>query len=386
MKNIVILGCSGSIGSQTLDVAAMFPDCFRITGISAKGTHPDKLAHIIRDFQPACVVVEHESVVRELTPLTEKYGGTITTGQEKIEKLAAGQLVPVDVVVSAQSGISGVRPTIAALEAGVDVALANKETLVTGGEWAVSISRRTGSKLLPVDSEHCAISQCLAGVESAEVNRLILTCSGGPFHNHPDLDLETIPPSRALAHPTWTMGRKISIDSATLMNKGLEIIEARWLFDMPQEKIDVIIHPQSIIHSMVETRDGSVMAQLSTPDMRHPILYALSAGHHWPAPLPALDLTSIGSLTFSTPDTGRFPCLNLARQALIAGGTMTAVLNTANELAVDAYCAGKIGFMDIARVIESAMDAHLPVALNSLETISEVEIWTRSRIASQWAI
>ncbi len=316
--------------------------------------------------------------------MVEDYGGKIHI--DATSRLAAGELCPVDLVVSAQSGISGVLPTIAALQAGLDVALANKETIVTAGEWVMEICRRSGSKLLPVDSEHSAISQCLASLDSGEVKRLLLTCSGGPFFSRPELDLASISPEQALAHPTWNMGRKISIDSATLMNKGLEIIEARWLFDIQQQKIDVVIHPQSIIHSMVETSDGSVMAQLSHPDMRHPILYALSGGHHWVAPLPILDLTETGSLTFFPPDMKRFPCLKLARDALDAGGTMTAVLNAANEIAVDAFCARKIGFMDIPAVIRTAMDTHQPVPVDGVEVIAEVGLITRKTIAESWSI
>lgn len=386
MKKIVVLGCTGSIGSQTLDVISMFPDLFTLTGISARGSCPQKLIGIIERFKPQVIVVGSDTAGNLINDTVSACGGRLFTGTEAIEKLAAGHLVPVDLVVSAQSGTSGVRPTISALEAGVDVALANKETLVTGGAWVMSICHKSGSRLFPVDSEHSAIARCIAGMDRSEIKNLVLTCSGGPFFFRPEIDLEKVTPADALAHPTWNMGRKITIDSATLMNKGLEIIEARWLFDIPQERINVVIHPQSIIHSMVETFDGSMMAQLSVPDMRYPILHALTGGRHVSAPLPALDLARLGSLTFAAADTGRFPCLELARQALKAGGTMTAVLNTANEIAIDAFCRGRIGFMDIPRVIESAMAVHQPLQVSGLDVISEVEIRTARMISTRWPV
>jgi 1-deoxy-D-xylulose-5-phosphate reductoisomerase len=384
MKNIVLLGCTGSIGTQTLTVMDMFPDQFRLTGISARGSHPEKLEQIIRRFKPEAVVVEDTRCAEKLKHVvTPKILGV---GTEALESLAEGGLCETDLVVSAQSGTSGIIPSVAAINAGIDIALANKETLVTGGEWVMKRSTRSGSRILPVDSEHSAIYQCLQSLCREDVRRLILTCSGGPFNSQPDLDLNSVTPARALAHPTWNMGRKISIDSATLMNKGLEIIEARWLFDMPQEWIDVVIHPQSIIHSMVETQDGSVLAQMSEPDMRHPIAYALSGGRHRKAALPSLDLVSTSPLTFSHPDTSRFPCLNLARSALWEGGTMPAVLNTADEVAVDAFCDGKIAFTDIPRVIAFAMDKHKPEPLTGIDLIAAVDEWTRGVIRSEWGL
>lgn len=248
----------------------------------------------------------------------------------------------------------------------------------------MTLRSRTGSRIIPVDSEHSAIYQCLQSLNRNDVSRLILTCSGGPFSSQPDLDLNTITPEHALAHPTWDMGRKITIDSATLMNKGLEIIEARWLFDIPQERIDVVIHPQSIVHSLVETLDGSMLAQLSIPDMRHPILYALTGGRHPKADLPKLDLPSIRTLTFAKPDTERFPCLNLARIALREGGTMPAVLNTADEIAVKAFCDGKITFTDISRVIAFAMEKHTVKPLTGIDVIAAVDEWTQDVIRSEW--
>ncbi len=382
MKKIVILGCTGSIGTQTLEIIAMFPDQFQVTGISARGTYPDRLEHIIRRFKPKAVVVDDAGCAERIKTLPgiKNFG----LGRLASVALAGGKMCEVDLVVSAQSGTSGIIPTVAAIEAGIDVALANKETLVTGGEWVMTLRSRTGSRIIPVDSEHSAIYQCLQSLNRNDVSRLILTCSGGPFSSQPDLDLNTITPEHALAHPTWDMGRKITIDSATLMNKGLEIIEARWLFDIPQERIDVVIHPQSIVHSLVETLDGSMLAQLSIPDMRHPILYALTGGRHPKADLPKLDLPSIRTLTFAKPDTERFPCLNLARIALREGGTMPAVLNTADEIAVKAFCDGKITFTDISRVIAFAMEKHTVKPLTGIDVIAAVDEWTQDVIRSEW--
>ncbi|MGB3975391.1 MAG: 1-deoxy-D-xylulose-5-phosphate reductoisomerase [bacterium] len=382
MKKIIILGCTGSIGTQTLDIIDMFPDRFQVTGISARGTHPDRLESIIRRFRPEAVVVDDAACAKRLEnlPGIKNFG----LGQHALQALAGGQMCEVDLVVSAQSGTSGIIPTVAAIEAGIDVALANKETLVTGGEWVMALHKRSGSRIIPVDSEHSAIYQCLQSLDREDIDRLVLTCSGGPFSAQPELDLNTITPKHALAHPTWNMGGKITIDSATLMNKGLEIIEARWLFDIPQKRIDVVIHPQSIIHSLVETLDGSMLAQLSIPDMRHPILYALTGGRHPKADLPKLNLASVGSLTFAKPDTERFPCLNLARYALREGGTMPAVLNTADEIAVNAFRDGKIAFTDIPRVIAFAMEKHSTRPLNGIEVIGAVDAWTKEVIRAGW--
>lgn len=386
MKNIVILGCTGSIGTQTLDIVAAFPDKFRLTGVSARGSNPAALIAIAKKHRPKCMVVTDPEVAVQIQSSIQATGVTLYSGADFQCQLAAGDLVNADIVVSALSGTAGLVPTMAAIDNGLDIALANKETLVTGGQFVMDSVERSGAKLLPVDSEHSAIYQCLQHVHSEDLHRIILTCSGGPFSRKPELDLDTITPEDALAHPTWNMGRKITIDSATLMNKGLEIIEACWLFDTPQDRVDVVIHPQSIIHSMVETKDGSVMAQLSQPDMRHPILYALSESRHWKCELPRIDFTRLGSISFAAPDETRFPCLNLARQAMNAGGTATAVLNTANEQAVDAFCRNKIRFTDIPRIIEDAMEAHEVVTIDSLEIIKETESWTERYLRETWNI
>jgi len=386
MKNIILLGCSGSIGTQTLDVLSRFPDQFRLAGASARGGDPEKLIGILRDFQPDVMVIADKNVAAKIAEERGNSSTVILGGEDFHAQLAGGELSDADIVVSALSGTAGLRPTLSAIQAGIDIALANKETLVTAGEYVMALARKTGSSFYPVDSEHSAINQSLKGIQRDDLKRLILTCSGGPFSGQPDLDLSLISPEEALAHPTWNMGRKISIDSATLMNKGLEIIEACWLFDVPQDKVAVVIHPQSIIHSMVETSDGSIMAQMSKPDMRHPILYALSGEKHWATDLPRIDFGSLGNLTFNLPDINRFPCLTLARSALKSGGTMTAVLNKANEIAVDGFCAGKIGFMDIPGVIESTMDVHSVVEIDSIETITESEKWTERQVLKKWGI
>jgi 1-deoxy-D-xylulose-5-phosphate reductoisomerase len=283
----------------------------------------------------------------------------------------------VDIVICASSGTAGLEAVLAAIDAGKTIALANKEVLVMAGELVMNAARQRGVAILPVDSEHNAVHQCLHGRAHDEVRRLILTASGGPFREWPAEALTRVTPAAALRHPTWKMGRKITIDSATLMNKGLEVIEARWLFDVPAERIDVVVHPQSIVHSMVELSDGSVIAQLGVTDMRLPIQYACSYPERWEAALPALDLLSAGSLEFLPADTGRFPCLELAYRALRAGGTLPVVLNAANEVAVEEFLDGKLGFMAIPRVIEKAMNAHDVSRVSSLQVVRNVDAWAR---------
>jgi 1-deoxy-D-xylulose-5-phosphate reductoisomerase len=384
MKYIVILGCTGSIGTSTLDIIKRFPDRFRVSGISAKGSNPDTLVKICDSFTPEIVVVNDPECARNISSRIKP--SRLDVGVKALQDLAAGKLCSADIVVSAQSGSSGLLPTAAAVQAGKTVALANKESLVMGGEWMTQMCRKNGAKLLPLDSEHSAIHQCLNAVHKQDVKKLVLTCSGGPFSAQKNIDLNKVTPEQALSHPTWKMGPKISIDSATLMNKGLEIIEARWLFDVQQHNIDVVIHPQSIIHSMVETLDGSVMAQLSPPDMRHPILYALTGERHPETDLPRLDLTTTPGLTFFKPDVERFPCLNLARQALREGGTMPVVLNTANECLVNAFTAGQILFTDIPRIIDKVMQRHAPIVVTDIDTIIFADQWTRDILDSEWGV
>ena len=284
----------------------------------------------------------------------------------------------VDIVICASAGTAGLEAVLAAIEAGKTIALANKEVLVMAGELVTAAARARGVAILPIDSEHNAIHQCLHGRHQREIRRLILTASGGPFRGFSREALERVGPDAALRHPTWQMGRKITIDSATLMNKGLEVIEARWLFDVPAELIDVMVHPQSIVHSMVELNDGSVMAQLGVTDMRLPIQYACSYPDRWDAPLPPLDLTRAGQLEFLPPDRENFPCLGLAYRALRMGGTMPAVLNAANELAVAAFLEGRLGFTGIPRVIARTMDAHRVEPVTGLQVVRQVDAWARN--------
>jgi 1-deoxy-D-xylulose-5-phosphate reductoisomerase len=284
-----------------------------------------------------------------------------------------------DIVICASSGTAGLEAVLAAIEAGKTIALANKEVLVMAGALVTAAARARGVAILPVDSEHNAIHQCLHGRPTSEIRRLILTASGGPFRDHGHEALGRVTPEAALRHPTWRMGRKITIDSATLMNKGLEVIEAHWLFGVTASQIEVVIHPQSVVHSMVELTDGSIIAQLGVTDMRLPIQYACSYPERWQAPLPPLDLARCGRLEFETPAHDRFPCLGLAYRALRADGSLPVVLNAANEVAVDAFLDGKLGFTAIPRVIERTMDAHEPTGVGSLTVVRRVDAWARSR-------
>ena len=283
----------------------------------------------------------------------------------------------VDTVVSAAVGAAGLGPTCAAVSAGKTVALANKETMVVAGELLRGTAARTGARIIPVDSEHSAIDQCLRSGRRSEVRGLILTASGGPFHHRPARDFETVTPEEALRHPTWRMGKRISIDSATLMNKGLEVVEARWLFDIPAGKIDILIHPQSIVHSMVEFVDGSVIAQLGTADMRQPIQYALTYPERCNSPLPPLNWDTLGCLEFSRPDGHKFPCIALAYEALRMGGTAPAVLNAADEVAVDSFLDRRIRFSEIPQIIARTLESHDPRPADSLESILEADAWAR---------
>jgi 1-deoxy-D-xylulose-5-phosphate reductoisomerase len=365
VKTVTVLGATGSIGRRTLDLVTAFPQDFRVGGLAARGSDVALVAEQVRAHRPSAVALLDRAAVdrlaRELTaPKPELFGGP--------EGLAAvaGE-VPADVVVSALVGAAGLVPTLAAIRAGRTIALANKETLVMAGALMTRAAREHGVRLLPVDSEHSAVFQCLAGASSREVRRLVLTASGGPFRGRSRAALEGVTVGEALRHPTWRMGAKITIDSATLMNKGLEVLEAHWLFGVPFERIDVVVHPQSIVHSMVEFVDRSVLAQLGMPDMGIPILYALTYPDRLPCPAPALDLVALGSLTFEAPDETAFPCLGLARQAGRAGGAAPLVLNAANEVAVAGFLDGRCGFMDIPRLIGEALDTHAGVAAADLE-------------------
>jgi 1-deoxy-D-xylulose-5-phosphate reductoisomerase len=375
MKRLAILGSTGSIGVSTLEIVSEHPDCFQVTALTA-GRNLVLLEEQIERFSPDIVAVPDQNNARRLKDRIGPDGPQVLFGIEGLVACAAES--PADMVVSAIVGAAGLKPTLAAIEAGRDVALANKETLVIAGELVMSAVKKAGCKLFPVDSEHSAIYQSLKGHRKEDVRRLILTASGGPFRNWSFDDLQEVKPKDALAHPNWTMGRKITIDSATMMNKGLEVIEAHWLFDLSVDKIAVHIHPESIIHSMVEYVDGAVMAQLGIPDMKTPIAYALSYPERLPLDLPPLDLCRLGKLHFSAPDSQCFPCLDLAYKAIRLGGTAPAVLNAANELAVDAFLQEQISFLDIPRVIANVMEQHTPVAASGLEPILTADAWARS--------
>ena len=366
MKTVTVLGATGSIGRRTLDLIAAFPDQFRVGGLAARGSDVGLIAEQVRAHRPAAVALLDRAAVDRLARELPSPRPELLGGPEGLVALAGD--VAADVVVSALVGAAGLVPTLAAIRAGRTIALANKETLVMAGALMTRAARDRGVRLLPVDSEHSALFQCLAGAAPREVRRLVLTASGGPFRGWSRATLETVTVEQALRHPTWRMGAKITIDSATLMNKGLEVLEAHWLFGVPFERIDVVVHPQSIVHSMVEFVDRSVLAQLGMPDMGIPILYALTYPDRLPCPAPALDLVELGTLSFEAPDEAAFPCLALARQAGRAGGAAPLVLNAANEVAVAAFLAGRCGFMEIPRLIGDALDAHAGAAIDDLGT------------------
>ncbi|HHX13591.1 MAG TPA: 1-deoxy-D-xylulose-5-phosphate reductoisomerase [Clostridiales bacterium] len=377
-KRLVLLGSTGSIGEQTLEVVRRCPDNFVIAGLAC-GKRIDRLIRQIEEFRPQAVAVEEETAARRLRELFP--GLEALSGEAGLCRLA-GQ-IEADLVLNALVGVAGLKPTLEAGRAGRDVALANKETLVAGGELVTTCFKASGARLLPVDSEHSAIFQALAGNAPETVAKLILTASGGPFLGWNRAQLEQVKPEQALRHPNWEMGRKVTIDSATLMNKGLELIEARWLFDIPEERIEVVIHPESLIHSMVEYNDCSVIAQISLPDMRLPISYALHYPDRPDIGLTSLDFTQIGQMTFRQPDHENFPALELARQALRAGGGAATVLNSANEVMVDRFLNGKAGFLDIPDKVARALAAHRPVERPSLEELLEIDRVTRERVC-QW--
>ncbi|HXG04167.1 MAG TPA: 1-deoxy-D-xylulose-5-phosphate reductoisomerase [Candidatus Binatia bacterium] len=381
MKRITVLGATGSIGRRTLELVQSFPDEFSVAGLAARGRDVDLIAELVRKHAPRAVALLDPAAVDRLAERLPAPRPELLAGPEGLTALARD--VEADVVVAALVGAAGLVPTMAAIQAGRTVALANKETLVMAGRLMTAAARERGVALLPVDSEHSAIFQCLAGHNRSEVHRVLLTASGGPFRDLPAHRLEAVTVEEALRHPTWKMGAKITIDSATLMNKGLEVIEARWLFDLAPEQIQVVVHPQSIVHSMVEYIDGSVIAQLGVADMGVPILYALTYPERRPAPAPRLDLTRVGPLTFFEPDVARFPCLALARRALLAGGAAPVVLNAANEVAVAAFLDRRVQFTAIPALIERAL-SELPFGgCGSIDECVSVDAETRRRV-EEW--
>ncbi|MBF2029935.1 MAG: 1-deoxy-D-xylulose-5-phosphate reductoisomerase [Oscillatoriales cyanobacterium C42_A2020_001] len=386
MKAISLLGSTGSIGTQTLDIAAQYPDQFQIVGLAA-GSNVELLAQQVRQFHPKIVAIcekeklaELKAAIADLTPQP-----ILLSGDEGIVEVA--RYSEADVVVTGIVGCAGLLPTIAAIQAGKDIALANKETLIAGGPVVLPLLQQHGVKLLPADSEHSAIFQCLQGVPQGGLRRILLTASGGAFRDLPVEKLAHVTVADALKHPNWSMGRKITIDSATLMNKGLEVIEAHYLFGMDYDHIDIVIHPQSIIHSLIELQDTSVLAQLGWADMRLPLLYALSYPDRIATDWKPLDLVKAGDLTFREPDHQKYPCMKLAYAAGRAGGCMPAVLNAANEQAVALFLDEAIRFLDIPRLIEQVCDRYHPQNLSNpaLEDIIAADQWARQEalLASQ---
>jgi 1-deoxy-D-xylulose-5-phosphate reductoisomerase len=371
MKQIAILGSTGSIGQSALAVVDAHPDRLRVVGLAA-GENADLLAAQIARYRPQVVAMGSGGALDRLKPI-EATIQVVGAGREGLVAVASHP--DVEIVLCASSGTDGLEAVLAAIEHRKTVALANKEVLVMAGGIVTDAARRHGVDILPVDSEHNAIHQCLHGRQSSEIRRLILTASGGPFRGRAPSDLLTVTADDALKHPTWRMGRKITIDSATLMNKGLEVIEAHWLFGVRSDQIEVLVHPQSVVHSLVELTDGSMIAQLGVTDMRLPIQYAFSYPERWDGPLPSLDLARAGRLDFAAPDTVAFPCLRLAYRALDAERSLPVVLNAANEVAVARFLEGRIGFGSIPHVIERTMDAHVPVEVATLAAVRAVDRW-----------
>jgi 1-deoxy-D-xylulose-5-phosphate reductoisomerase len=379
MRTIALLGSTGSIGVSTLRLVREFPHRFRVHGMVA-GKNLSRLARQIKAFRPKCVAIQYEADMPRLRKLIGRTRVDILCGEVGASVVATAP--EVDVVLAAIVGGAGLVPTFKGLLAGKEIALANKEALVMAGEIFVKAAKQKGVRLLPVDSEHSAIFQCLQGNQRSEVDKIILTASGGPFLRAPLGGLEKVTVAEALKHPNWKMGQKITIDSATMMNKGLEVIEAHWEFEMPPNGIQVVIHPQSVVHSMVRYQDGAVMAQLGIADMRIPIAYALSYPHRLNGSWPPLDLTEHGELSFLPVEPKRFPALALAYAALKEGGTMPTVLNGANEVAVAAFLGGRIGFREIHRIIDKTMQRHRNFRAREIGAVLEIDRWARENAAS----
>ena len=374
MKRIAILGSTGSIGRSALAVVDAHADRLSVVGLAA-GENAELLAEQIARYRPRTVAMASGGAIDRLRRIGSVDAALAASGRDGLVAVATAP--DVDVVLCASSGTDGLEAVLAAIEHGKTVALANKEVLVMAGGMVTEAARRRGVTILPVDSEHNAIHQCLHGRKPSEVRRLILTASGGPFRGRKASELLNVSAEEALRHPTWRMGRKITIDSATLMNKGLEVIEAHWLFGVRADQIDVVIHPQSVVHSMVELTDGSTIAQLGVTDMRLPIQYAFSYPDRWNGPIPPLDLVRAGRLDFDVPDTVAFPCLRLAYRALEADRSLPVVLNAANEIAVARFLEGRVSFPSIAEIIERTMDAHVPAEMASLAAVRAVDQWAR---------
>lgn len=378
-KRLAIVGATGSIGLNALDIVRRYPDRFGVEVLTA-GSRVAQLATLAKEFKPRMVVIADTGKEKELARLLEGSDITVASGSRAIAEACA--LPSVDMAVIASVGYSGLLPTVTAIRAGKEIALANKETLVVGGEYVMPLVREYGVPLVPIDSEHSAVAQCLAGENIGDVKRLIITASGGPFRNTPIQRLRDVTPEDALRHPNWSMGAKITIDSATMINKAFELIEARWLFGLPLEKITPIVHPRSIIHSMVEFTDGSIKAQMGVSDMRLPISYALGLGHRLPGAEQPLDLLTCGVLEFEQPDYEKFPCLTLAGVALDRGGNVPCIINAANEVAVASFLNGKITFTDIYDLIVNAIQYISFDSEISLENFQATDAETRSYVSS----
>ena len=382
MKRLAVVGSTGSIGQNTLRVVDHLSDRFSVFALAANSA-VDRLAEQAAAFRPTVVAITDARRVDEFRNRCRELRISIpevVTGEQGLRQIASAS--EVDIVVSAAVGAAGLQPTYSAVASGKTVALANKEAMVVAGELLRKTAEKSGARIIPVDSEHCAIDQCLRSGRHSEVRRLILTASGGPFRETPVEHFANISPEQALKHPVWQMGKRITVDSATLMNKGLEVIEARWLFDIPAEKIDIMVHPQSVVHSMVEFVDASVVAQLGTADMRQPIQYALTYPERLPSSVSHLDWTTVPPLQFSPPDRSKFPCISLAYRAIEKGGTAPAVLNAADEVAVEAFLERRIAFSDIPKLIDATLEAHRVEPADSLQAIVSADKWAREFVVA----
>ncbi len=378
-RKVAILGSTGSIGENTLDVVAQFPERIEVVGLAA-GKNWERLVEQAKQFRPAIVSVADDSDAARMMDALPS-GTRLLSGERGLSEVAAG--AGADLVVSALVGAVGLPPTLNAIDVGASIALANKEVLVMAGELVTSRVFSKMVELLPIDSEHAGVAQALADRPHSEVDRIVLTASGGPFRNHSIEAMEHVSLEEALNHPNWKMGPKITIDSASMMNKGLEIIEARWLFNLKPEQVDILVHPQSIVHAMVEFVDGSFVAQMSMPDMRIPIAQAIFSPEKLPVEAPKLDLAQVGSLTFEASDPERFPCLAHAKDAMREGGTAPAVLNAANEVAVASFLSGASKFMDIPDIVGATLEAHQTMEADDLDTILEADRWAREYAAAR---
>ena len=374
MKNIAVLGSTGSMGSQTLDVVRMHPDMFHVSVIAANSSD-EQIEAQINEFAPDIAILADETAAERLR---SRYKGKTEILSGKQGMIDGAVYGPAETVVTSMVGFAGLAPTMAAIEAGKDIALANKETMVVAGQLVTAAAKKNNTAILPVDSEHCALFQCLQGEDRASVKKILLTCSGGPFRGKKRSEMENVSINDVLAHPTWSMGKKITVDCASLVNKGLEVIEAKWLYDASYDEIQVVVHPQSVVHSMIEFKDGAVMAQLGAPDMRLPIQYALTYPDRIESPCQSLDFWNMQSLTFEKPDTDTFRGLAIAYAAGRAGGVMPCIMNAANEIAVGAFLKGAIKFLDIYTVIERTMDARENKNDLSLELLFQEDAWARS--------